>query len=83
MAIVEFSQDEKDEIVNRLKAYFRDELDQEIGQFQAEFLLDFFADKIGGAFYNVGLRDARAVFESKLQDIDDALYEIEKPVSFR
>ena len=83
MAIVEFSQDEKDEIVSQIKTYFRDELDQEIGQFQAEFLLDFFSQKIGGAFYNVGLRDARAVFESKLQDIDDALYEIEKPISLR
>ncbi|ORE87227.1 hypothetical protein ATO7_09307 [Oceanococcus atlanticus] len=80
MAIVEFTQEEKDAIVNQIKLYFSEELDQEIGQFQAEFLLDFFAEKIGGAFYNVGLRDARAVLEGKLQDIDDALYEIEKPI---
>lgn len=80
MAIVEFTQEEKDAIVNQIKLYFSEELDQEIGQFQAEFLLDFFAEKIGGTFYNVGLRDARAVLEGKLQDIDDALYEIEKPI---
>ena len=80
MAIVEFTQEEKDAIVNQIKLYFSEELDQEIGQFQAEFLLDFFAEKIGGAFYNVGLRDARVVLEGKLQDIDDAMYEIEKPI---
>ncbi|RZO86984.1 MAG: DUF2164 domain-containing protein [Oceanococcus sp.] len=80
MAIVEFTQEEKDAIVNQIKLYFSEELDQEIGQFQAEFLLDFFAEKIGSAFYNVGLRDARAVLAGKLQDIDDALYEIEKPI---
>ena len=43
MAIVEFSCDEKKIIVGRIQTYFREELDQELGGFDAEFLLDFFA----------------------------------------
>ncbi|MGJ8670347.1 MAG: DUF2164 domain-containing protein [Oceanococcus sp.] len=80
MALIELSADEKERVVRKIKRYFTDELNQEIGQFDAEFLLDFFAEEIGPAFYNHGLHDARAVLAAKLEDIDDALYHIEKPL---
>ncbi len=82
MSIIEFSNEEKETIVQKIKLYFEGELSQEIGQFDAEFLLDFFAKEVGPRFYNQGLRDARAVLEAKLENIDDALYEIEKPTEF-
>ena len=82
MSKIEFTKEEKELIVQKIKLYFNDELDQEIGQFDAEFLLDFFSEEIGPRFYNQGLRDARAVLESKLENIDEALYEIEKPTEF-
>lgn len=82
MSEIEFSSDEKAKIVERIKVYFDEELNQEIGQFDAEFLFDFFAKQIGVYFYNRGLLDARAVLENKLKDIDDALYEIEKSTEF-
>ncbi len=79
MSNIEFSKDEKELIVHKIKRYFSEELDQEIGQFDAEFLLDFFSSQIGPYYYNRGLHDARAVLESRLENIDEALYEIEKP----
>ncbi|MGD8911205.1 MAG: DUF2164 domain-containing protein [Candidatus Thiodiazotropha sp.] len=79
MSNIEFSKDEKEHIVHKIKRYFSEELDQEIGQFDAEFLLDFFSKEIGPYYYNRGLYDARAVLESRLGNIDEALYEIEKP----
>ncbi|MES9941147.1 MAG: DUF2164 domain-containing protein [Candidatus Thiodiazotropha sp. 6PLUC2] len=79
MPMIEFSKDEKELIVHKIKRYFSKEMDQEIGQFDAEFLLDFFSEKIGPYYYNRGLHDARAVLESRLENIDEALYEIEKP----
>ncbi len=82
MAKIEFSKPEKELIVRKVQMYFREELDQEIGQFDAEFLLDFFAEEVGAYFYNRGLRDAQAVIEAKVADINDALYEIEKPTEF-
>jgi uncharacterized protein (DUF2164 family) len=78
MPTIEFSREEKELIGRKIQLYFSDELDQEIGQFDAEFLLDFFAREIGPFFYNRGLYDARAVMETKLVDIGEALYEIEK-----
>jgi uncharacterized protein (DUF2164 family) len=82
MSKIKFSKEEKGLLVHKIKRYFSEELDQEIGQFDAQFLLDFFSEKIGPYYYNRGLHDARAVLESRLENIDEALYEIEKPTEF-
>ena len=81
MSKIEFTREQKDLIINLIQRYFEDELDQDIGQFDAEFLLDFFSEKVGAFYYNKGLEDARAVLQAKLDDIDDAIYEIEQPVN--
>ncbi len=75
---IEFSKEERAEIVGRIQRYFQDELDQQIGSVPAELLLGFFADEIGGFFYNRGLRDAQAVFTAKLDDINDEIYGLEE-----
>jgi len=82
MAKIEFSKAEKELITRKVQMYFREELDQELGQFDSEFLIDFFAEEVGAYFYNRGLRDAQSVIEAKVADIADALYEIEKPTEF-
>ena len=82
MATIEFTRAEKDILVRKIQLYFDQELAREIGQFDAEFLLDFFAEEIGPYFYNRGIYDARAVIDAQVENISDALYEIEKPTEF-
>ena len=82
MSEVEFSKEEKGVLVERIQRYLRDELDMEVGGFDAEFLLDFFSREVGVYFYNRGLNDARAVMESRMELIGEAIYEIEKPTEF-
>ena len=82
MAKIEFSPAEKDVIVTKIKRYFREELDQDIGQFDAEFLLNFFAEEVGAYFYNRGLYDAQAVLDERLDGFKDAIFEIEKPTDY-
>ena len=82
MALIEFSAEEKARIVSKIQRYFDDELNQEIGQFDSEFLLDFFSEQVGAYFYNRGLYDARAILETRLDDVTEAIYEIEKPTDF-
>lgn len=81
MTDIRFTKEQNEALVQKLQAYFDEELDQDLGQFEAEFLLDFISDEIGAYFYNQGLRDARAVMENKLEAIADTLYEIEKAES--
>jgi len=56
---IEFTKQEKELLVQKLKHYFTNELDQDIGQFDAEFLLDFFGKELGVYYYNRGLIDAQ------------------------
>lgn len=78
--MIEFSNEEKEAIVSKIQVYFNDELDQEIGQFDAEFLLDFFTDKVGNLFYNRGLYDAQAILESRMDNLLEAIAELEQTV---
>lgn len=82
MALIEFSKEEKEVITGKIQRYFQDELNQEIGGFDSEFLLDFFSEQIGSYYYNRGLFDARAIMEERLEAITEAIYEIEKPTEY-
>ena len=78
-----FSDVEKAEIIAKIQKYFDRELGQEIGRFDAEFLLDFFAREIGNYFYNQGLYDAQAILSTKLDDLNDAISQLELPTQIR
>ena len=83
MTEISFTADEKQLIVRKIQLYFDQELRQEIGRFDAEFLLDFFASEIGAYFYNRGLLDAQTVLAAKLDDVLDAIHQLELPTDFR
>ena len=61
MSEIKFSRTEKEILTQKLKKYFAEELDQDIGQFDCEFLLDFISSEIGAYYYNKGLSDAQAI----------------------
>ena len=82
MEPMKFTKDEKALMVSKVQLYFREELDREIGGFDAEFLIDFFAEEIGPYFYNRGLYDAQAILESRMEQVAEAIYDIEKPTEF-
>lgn len=83
MKKIEFSKEERAEIVRRIQVYFNEELDQEIGQIPAEFLLGFFSEEFAGYYYNRGLYDAQAILMGKMDDFTDAIYALEQPTAFR
>lgn len=78
MAEVKLDDSIKVEVVAKLQKYFAEELQQEIGSFDAEFLLDFFSEKVGAYYYNQGLADALRSFEAKMEDVGDLIYQLEK-----
>lgn len=78
MTDIKFSKEEKQQLVEKLRNYFDEEMNQELGQFDAEFLLEFVAREFGPYFYNQGLYDAQAVMQSRVDGVMEAIYEIEK-----
>ncbi|MDH4041199.1 MAG: DUF2164 domain-containing protein [Gammaproteobacteria bacterium] len=79
MSDIKFSKDELDRITGKIKTYFHDEFDQEIGAFEAEFLLEFLCEEIGPYFYNRGLSDAHNLFSGKFEELGYLIQELEKP----
>lgn len=77
MTSIKLEQAAKEEIVSRIQQYFIDELQQEIGSFDAQFLLDFFSEHVGGFYYNQGLADALTTFEGKIEEVSENIYQLE------
>ena len=80
--MIKFTKQETDVLTSKLQTYFDEELDQEIGQFPAQFLLDFISEEMGGYFYNRGLLDAQTILESRMENLGEAISELEKPTEF-
>lgn len=75
---IELSDDRKAELIYKIKAYFENELSQEIGQFDAEFLLDFFAKELGANIYNQALWDMQSQLKERFELMNDIIYQLEK-----
>ncbi|WP_231759262.1 DUF2164 domain-containing protein [Microbulbifer elongatus] len=82
MKEIRFSKDQKERMVSKIKSYFHDELDQDIGGFEAEFLIDFFARELGPYFYNRGIFDAQQIFNEKAEEVGYVIQELEQPESY-
>lgn len=80
MSEITFSRDQTAHMVDKLQKYLQRELDVEIGDFDSEFLLDFFAKELGAHFYNQGMADALRVVEEKTESLVDTLTWLQKPI---
>ncbi|RJG49941.1 DUF2164 domain-containing protein [Motilimonas pumila] len=63
-------------LTHQVTQHFEDELQQDIGQFEAEFLIEFFCDKIGPHYYNKGLSDASVTVSQRAELIVEAIEEL-------
>ncbi|QSX36303.1 DUF2164 domain-containing protein [Shewanella sedimentimangrovi] len=80
MAKIEFPPEQKARLVAKLQSYLDRELEVELGQFDAEFMLDFLGREFGAYFYNQGLQDAQAMMLSRLETVSEAIWELEQPL---
>jgi uncharacterized protein (DUF2164 family) len=77
--VVELRKEQKDYIIEEIKKFVTEEIGHEIGMFEALDLFEFFTEKIGAIYYNRGLHDAQAVLSKRLDSINEAISDIEKP----
>ncbi len=80
MPEIKFTKEEKERLIPKIKMYLNDELDIEVGNFDAEFLLDFFSEEIGSYFYNQGIQDSLAMLDARMEDVKESIYVLEKTV---
>ena len=81
MQKIQLDKENKEIVIGKLQFYLNEELDINIGSFDADFLLDFICDELGPYFFNQGISVARLAIQEHIQTIEDRLYEQEIPLS--
>lgn len=65
-------------LLNRIQGFFREEFDEELSEFRASALLDFFLGALGPQVYNQAVQDARGFMLQRLEDLEGDVYEPER-----
>lgn len=80
MDAIRFAPEERKRMLEYVQRYLHDEFTLEIGQFEAEFFLQFIDKRLGPHYYNQGLRDAQLALNNHSENLMEALYGLEKPL---
>ena len=64
-------------MVASIRRYFEQELEEEIGDLQAGFLLDYVLKELAPTVYNRAIADAQAWMLGRVEDLEGSLYEPE------
>ena len=80
--MINISRKNKDKIIQDLQEWFQENLDQEIGNLDAEFLTDFFTENVGGLYYNQALKDVHTLIYEKTESLADSIYDLTKDTLF-
>ena len=80
--MINISRRNKDKIIQDLQEWFQENLDQEIGNLDAEFLTDFFTENVGGLYYNQALKDVHTLIYEKTESLADSIYDLTKDTLF-
>jgi uncharacterized protein (DUF2164 family) len=75
---IEISKERRAELVASLQRYYAEKMDDEIGNLDAEFLLDFLVQEVGPSIYNQAIRDAQAVLQERVAELDAVCFEPEE-----
>ena len=74
---IKLSKVKKKQLIESIKRYFEEKLNEEIGDLKASLFLDFCLQEICPSVYNRAIIDARSFMEDKLSDLEDTRYEPE------
>ena len=75
---IELKKEQKDRLIKEVQGFFIDQRDEEIGDLQAEMLVDLLIEKAGAEIYNKALNDAWAWFRVRFDDLEADYYSLEK-----
>ena len=80
---IELSREARQAAAAGLREVLIGELEVEVGTVQAEMVLDRLVLDLGPVLYNRALTDARAVIAAKAEDMDEALYGLQRQTDLR
>ncbi|CEG27303.1 DUF2164 domain-containing protein [Bacillus sp. B-jedd] len=77
---IQFSKQQKDQLVGEIQKYFLKERNEELGNLEAENILEFFKSELGPYYFNEGVKQSRKVAEEKMAQLEEEMYSLERPL---
>lgn len=74
---LELSKEDRLQAIESIQRYFRENLEQEIGNISAGALLGYFLEEIAPLAYNKAIRDVQANLERRVLELDIEIHEDE------
>lgn len=74
---IELSKEDRQQAITSIERYFRDNLEQKIGNVAAGGLLGFFLEEVGPSIYNKGVADAQEKMQQRISELDYEVHEDE------
>lgn len=74
------SKETKEEMMTSIQSFFLDERGEEIGNLAAEQFLDFITAEMGAYFYNEGIEDSISTLQSRMENLEEDLYTLKRPI---
>jgi uncharacterized protein (DUF2164 family) len=75
---IKLSEERRSALISAIQGFFRDQLDDDVGELKAGLVLDFFVKQLGPPVYNQAIRDAHGFMQDKLVDLEGEFYEPEE-----
>lgn len=67
----------KEQALASVKRFFKEELEQDVGDLKAGLVLDFFLKEIAPSVYNLAVLDAQRYLEERAEDLEGVCHEDE------
>ncbi len=74
---IELSKEVRNEAVASIERYFKENMEEKIGNIAASGLLGFFLDEIGPVIYNKAVTDVQERLQARISEIDFEVHEDE------
>jgi uncharacterized protein (DUF2164 family) len=75
--MIELSKEARQQAIASIERYFRENMEEPIGNIAAGALLGFFVDEIGPSIYNKGVTEAQERMQARLAELDFEVHEDE------
>jgi uncharacterized protein (DUF2164 family) len=74
---IELSTEDRAQAVASIERYFRENMEEKIGNVAASGLLGFFLEEVGPSIYNKGVSDAQERLQARVSELDFEVHEAE------
>lgn len=74
---IELNKEARAQAVASIERYFKENMDERIGNVQAGALLGFFFEEIGPSVYNKGVADTQERLQARVMEVDIEVHEDE------